>query len=795
MEHLFGAPKLACPAIYLNAMARTFWLTSHLTSYPLENRSITFGSVPPGSSSTVLSSRHSTDCSMLENQQTIIRFGPFEADLQAVELRKHGVRLRLPAQSFQILRMLLERPGKLVTREELQKALWPADTFVDFDHSVNAAVNRLRDALGDSANDPCLIETLPRRGYRFIGEVKSPEPAPSGTESPSVDAPAHPESGQPAAQQQAAVAAVAAARPWYRIALWSLFAGLMVVAAVYAYLRARSRVETISFTTVPFTSLRGLEVAPSFSPDGRRVVFAWFPNFADFSISDANNDGYDLYVKAAGSEKLVRLTNHPSLWISPAWSPDGKQIAFHRLSKADNGLYVVSAEGGAERKLLTTHVTLPGSSRISWSPDGKSIAFDDSPPEGGHRRLHLLRMDTQEAAQIEHDERCQEESIPAFSPDGKYLAYLCFLDASNNYAIAVASSSGRAPRFLRTFPGWPWGIVWTADSKRLILSQFQMGDHLNSLFEIALSNGSLRRIFLSTVGDLEWPAMSPQGDKIAFDDLATSPPEIWRHDLQHPERPDEKLITSSRSQRQPSYSPDGKHIVFASDRGGSNDIWIADADGTNPTQLTNLKNAGSPSWAPDGKKIVFDCRVDGHAGVYVIDISERVPHKLATNLPEASVPSWSHDGKWIYFIGGPSAWEKIYRAPSTGGDATLLSSSRGYGPSESPNGDAVYFTAGMTNDNLRITRASLNPTGTEGPVQGLPPVFPLAWTVTRDGIYFSPADDIQHIQFFGFATGKIRSVFTPRPVPHTFSVSPDGRYFVYAVGALKSDIVLLDNFH
>ena len=91
---------------------------------------------------------------MPENSQSVIRFGAFDADLQTLELRKHGVRLRLPAQSFHILRMLLERPGRLVTREDLQKALWPSDTFVDFDHSVNAAVNRLRDALGDSATIP-----------------------------------------------------------------------------------------------------------------------------------------------------------------------------------------------------------------------------------------------------------------------------------------------------------------------------------------------------------------------------------------------------------------------------------------------------------------------------------------------------------------------------------------------------------------------------------------------------------------------------------------------------------------
>jgi DNA-binding winged helix-turn-helix (wHTH) protein/tetratricopeptide (TPR) repeat protein len=102
---------------------------------------------------------------------TLIPFGPFEANLSSQELRKQGVRLRLPRQSFQILKMLLERPGELVTREELRAALWPADTFVDFEHGLNAAINRLRETLGDEADNPRFVETLPRRGYRFIGPV------------------------------------------------------------------------------------------------------------------------------------------------------------------------------------------------------------------------------------------------------------------------------------------------------------------------------------------------------------------------------------------------------------------------------------------------------------------------------------------------------------------------------------------------------------------------------------------------------------------------------------------------
>jgi DNA-binding winged helix-turn-helix (wHTH) protein len=104
----------------------------------------------------------------------IVRFGVFEVDLRAEELRKNGAKLRLRGQPFQILAMLLERPGEIVTREELQQRLWPEGTFVDFDHSLNTAINKIREVLGDSAENPRFVETLPRRGYRFIATVENP---------------------------------------------------------------------------------------------------------------------------------------------------------------------------------------------------------------------------------------------------------------------------------------------------------------------------------------------------------------------------------------------------------------------------------------------------------------------------------------------------------------------------------------------------------------------------------------------------------------------------------------------
>jgi TolB-like protein/DNA-binding winged helix-turn-helix (wHTH) protein len=111
----------------------------------------------------------------------IVRFGTFEADLSARELRKSGVRIKLHGQPFEVLALLLARPGEAVPREELQQRLWPTDTFVDFDHGVNTAINRLREALGDSAENPRFIETVPRRGYRFIAPVESQVSAPSGS--------------------------------------------------------------------------------------------------------------------------------------------------------------------------------------------------------------------------------------------------------------------------------------------------------------------------------------------------------------------------------------------------------------------------------------------------------------------------------------------------------------------------------------------------------------------------------------------------------------------------------------
>jgi DNA-binding winged helix-turn-helix (wHTH) protein len=221
-----------------------------------------------------------------------IAFDRFEVDLRSGELRKNGHKVRLQAQPFQLLVLLLERPSEAVTRDEIRRKLWNADTFVDFDHSLGTAINKIREALGDSAQHPRFIETLPRRGYRFIGEIAPPEQPPVPAEASRQE--------KDRSKRLPVLAGISAIV-------------LCVFALIYVYSGARKKPELAPSTATPFTAFPGEEISPASSPDGSRIAFAWNGH------PSSGKKGFDLYVKTIGSETLLRLTQHPSKWISAAW--------------------------------------------------------------------------------------------------------------------------------------------------------------------------------------------------------------------------------------------------------------------------------------------------------------------------------------------------------------------------------------------------------------------------------------------------------------------------------------------
>ena len=421
-----------------------------------------------------------------------IAFDNFEADMRSGELRKNGSRIRLQAQPFELLALLLRNSGEVVSRDEICRELWPGNTFVDFEHSLAAAVNKIRDALGDSAENPKYIETLPKRGYRFIGKIKAEAPAvmpsPESKESAELaPIPIPTTSVKPHRSRTVGLGSVAL----ITIAL----AAVAVTIAVTIRLANRplESGNPEPLTAVPFTSFPGLQTAPSFSPDGSRISFAWDSG----ATHSGGKPAYDLYVKGMGSETVLRLTNHPSEWISSTWSPDGTQIAFHRLAGADNGIYVIPALGGPERKLHTTQTPYDVAAPLSWSPDGKWIAYADIENGQPGDRMFLLNVDTLESHEFPHDPSCNHEGDLTFAHSGSQLGLLC-VHSLTSFEYFVTDIEGKSKRSLTTVRDFPSGLAWSGDDTYLILSRMmELGSELHRL---RVSDGTIRKIALTAGG-------------------------------------------------------------------------------------------------------------------------------------------------------------------------------------------------------------------------------------------------------------------------------------------------------
>ena len=708
-----------------------------------------------------------------------IRFGPFEVSPDSGELRKNGRRLKLSGQAVQVLVILIENPGQVVAREELQKKLWPGASFGDFDHGLNAAVNRLRDVLGDSVAKPKFIETVPRHGYRFIGQLE-PELAARETTPPV-------ELGLGKRPTRSRLR-----RHWRRIST----AGAVLLFGIGGYVLVTHPANTSQERVVPFTTYLGYEGAPSFSPDGNEIAFSW-------SREDGTSTALttDLYIKQIGNENAVRLTNHQAQFLVPAWSPDGRNIAFSMMGKNGNGVYLIPALGGRERRLAEIRPNGWQWLLLSWSPDSRWLAFasdllPDKPANATPRyRIHLLNVESGEERVLPDPAAdCTVLIEPSISPDGKSLASVCVLALGIN-KLYVQRIDGELPREIAQIDTSfvLAGIAWSADGHSILYSTYGT---TGRLWRVSAEGGRPQQI--SVAHGTESPAVARVGNKLAYAQT-NYPYDIWSIGLsagmsaQKPFR----LVSSTWDQANARISPDGKLIAFDSSRSGNYEIWVCDRDGSKPVQLSFFDGpvTGDPRWSPDGRQVVFNSKVSGQPQSYIVAVDGGKPKRLETGTSTALSPSWSSDGRWIYFA--TEQPNGVWKVPPGGGAAVRLTSEGAY-PQESADGKRVFYVVGGARGKLWSASVSGSDARAE---DGVPVLLnPLSWAPDQTGIYFVDGAPWQYsIKYFSFSSRRTTKISDLNGISFLccgITVDYDHNTLLFsAVERLESDIMLVENFH
>jgi Tol biopolymer transport system component len=400
--------------------------------------------------------------------------------------------------------------------------------------------------------------------------------------------------------------------------------------------------------------------------------------------------------------------------------------------------------------------------------------------------------------------------MPAFSPDGKSMAFVRRQQSAGDLYVVPLSENlspiGEPKRltFDQRNTGNP---AWTPDGRSILYSSGLMSDV--SLWRIRLkagvADGRPEHLPFSPEG-ARMPAISRQG-RLAYSAGAFDV-DIWRLDLAGArpglplEKAESRLISSTRLDHTPMFSPDGRRVAFASQRSGSHEIWVCDADGRNPLKLTSFgrEYTANPNWSSDGQMISFMSRESGRSAAYVIPSRGGTPRRFTPDGWTTGGGSWSRDGKWLYF----GAKGKVWKAPASGGDPIEVAHGGDTLPVESADGRFVYY---LSRDEWLAPLLRSPTTGGEAS-QVLPAVFSLNFALVKDGVYFigepnmhEPSMDLFYaipfaVHFLNFSTGRLSTVAKLRGVPaYCMSVSPDRRSIL--VGEYDSDnhdLMMVDHF-
>jgi Tol biopolymer transport system component/DNA-binding winged helix-turn-helix (wHTH) protein len=595
------------------------------------------------------------------------RFGAFEVEGRTAELRRNGVAIRLQEQPSQLLLYLLQHAGEIVTREDLRAQLWPADTFVDFDHALNTAVMKLREALGDSSEKPLYIQTLPRKGYRFVAPV-SALPATNGrstasqTEEPAAEEtipsstngnpqgtisadttpkrvriePPQAANGTSADLATQPVRPEEKSRPGANRALTILAAcSLALLLALTGWFARRkwqsnAPAQPVQRALTRLTSDEGLQTGATWSPDGRFIAY-----------SSDRGGKYDIWIQQISGGDPIQITKGPGQNWMPDWSPDGKYIAY-RSEEGEGGIYITPALGGqGQQRKIASFGYYP-----QWSPDSSRILFL---PGYGYlgKDAYVVGLDGSAPREVLTNHRPDVFAMFAtWHPDGRRLTASIFDSVRDNIG-----PESPIPHF-STEP---------VDGGHAIESRF--APELQKQIEAVAG----------PPGAIEWRgdfrfAWAPSGKAIYFERTFHGARNVWRMTvdpvtLQIAQI--ERLTTSPGLDTELSVSPDGSKLAFTSERQHVS-AWAFPFD-ANHGRVTGagqpVTSAGIEAWSlslsRDGRKLAVLGNHDGQQGTWEMLVPKGHEQPLvACDSYNRSYPVWSPDGKRAAYGRGQTGADK-----------------------------------------------------------------------------------------------------------------------------------------
>lgn len=606
-----------------------------------------------------------------------VRFGQFELDVRTRQLTKNGANIRLSQQPIQVLLLLLEAPGEIVTREDFRRRLWPSDVFVDFDHGLNKSIQKLRDALGDSAGSPRYIETIPRIGYRFIAPANAAtagvEPTPETEISAPLAAPA-PAPGAPIAGRW---------RPRWLLPAVSVATCALLAFGVTVFYRSRHRPPE---PYVQLTDFTDSAVAPALSPDGHMLAFIRGGN--PFLTSD------QIYIKMLPNGPARRVTDDPRPKYGLAFSPDGANIAYTVLETTVFSTYEVSALGGEP------HLLLKNAAGLVWL-DPQHLLFSEI-SSGIH--LGVVTATTTRAVRREiyfpaHERGMAHYSSP--SPD-RHWALVVEMNGTGDWApCRLVDLQGHTSSRLIGPDGACTSAAWSPDGRSMYFTatvngqshiwkqQFPNGEPEQFTFgateEDGLAVDPQTRTLITSIGvhesalwmhdgNTERP-LSSEGEVVgccspvfrAEDGLVyyllrqseNSDAELWRTAVASG---NSDAVFSGIPMVEFDISADGKQAVYTTAaRDGTVQLWIAALDRSSPPRRVNASGIRWPHFGVGGQILVQ--QTEGNTN-YLEQISSDGSHRSKiVPYPIGQIQSVSPGRRWVT--------AEVPRAPDTNLPAIL----------------------------------------------------------------------------------------------------------------------------